>query len=934
MATERLEPSAVILDNDAPIASETIMSAEPVAPSVVTPVKILEDDDNHHGNVPPTKNGSQSDSDTCSETSVASSSEAFEGKKKEPKNKDDELAKQKDSGPHCVTPTNATAPENLLKSPPRKTNRVSLTAAAFDRPTPVSPSSSSAAISSAARRTHTGLSELSKQLRVLQAKNQHLQAEMERSQRQLNIMSESKGVSVGDLLTSLENACAKEAHAELQSQVSSLEAQLDALRMSAKANSPSRGGADARTVALQRESLQQQIAALQLQVGEYEEIEAKLKTEMKSLYAQVQTHQTKALTLEARCDQQQTMLEAEQARTKALEEQVADLKLERDALKVKQTQRMKAYWIDTLDQQKAKTETRDDSAISYLTGVKNASKIVGRPSLQRSTSESELIKPDAKATVTKYWKPSRLPRSFYNIFSDDDKLQIANDKASPTTNTYVPSILPRFYRTNSESDLMLTPDARATVTNNYVPYMLSRFSQSWDDEGSARKISAYDCSDDAHRAQLYVKQSARAWDLQTLCQHQQQSLQQLQEEQLRDQARAERLELEKSAAQAKRNALEQQIHGLELNLRLEQEKVQSLESQLANREEEFTLKKDQLQSRLQVHKERTVDVEGQLASLYVAYELLQEDRSEEQAEQAELRGRLIDADSLIARQISQQMPAAPSTPQEDEALAQQLGRQERQNQETQDASDNMSVSSNRSFRQRVGSILAPSPRRSSGSRRGLFGRSKSNGSLNLPPAPPLASITTTSSTRRASTNSIPPRPPTNTVNAARLARAASSNTPSDNNKIQPAVTVHKGFLLQQQPKKKKLLREKPEGWKRKYFVLKQGQGQAAEGSYCLWYGDVPNGKVKGTIPHLIRGLSTLTMVPPFSDKPHSFSIHLNPRDPKAPVFLFAAESASDYEAWTDHFKAAIDVDFSDLTAAEQSRANVQMTVAMADKYAA
>ena len=76
-----------------------------------------------------------------------------------------------------------------------------------------------------------GLSELSKQLRIYQAKNDTQGIEINRLERQLKILADLQGISVADLRRALEEACANEAFAEMQQRVASLRAQLEAAHL-------------------------------------------------------------------------------------------------------------------------------------------------------------------------------------------------------------------------------------------------------------------------------------------------------------------------------------------------------------------------------------------------------------------------------------------------------------------------------------------------------------------------------------------------------------------------------------------------------------------------------------------------------------------------------------------------------------------------------
>merc|ERR1719329_33237 len=73
-----------------------------------------------------------------------------------------------------------------------------------------------------------GLSELSKQLRIFQSKNEAQAVEISRLERQLRILADLQGINVADLRKALEDACQNEAFGEMQSRVRKLRAELEA----------------------------------------------------------------------------------------------------------------------------------------------------------------------------------------------------------------------------------------------------------------------------------------------------------------------------------------------------------------------------------------------------------------------------------------------------------------------------------------------------------------------------------------------------------------------------------------------------------------------------------------------------------------------------------------------------------------------------------
>lgn len=73
-----------------------------------------------------------------------------------------------------------------------------------------------------------GLSELSKQLRISQAKSEAQTVEIHRLERQLRLLADLQGINVKDLRRALERACEDEAFGELQHRIAKLQAELEA----------------------------------------------------------------------------------------------------------------------------------------------------------------------------------------------------------------------------------------------------------------------------------------------------------------------------------------------------------------------------------------------------------------------------------------------------------------------------------------------------------------------------------------------------------------------------------------------------------------------------------------------------------------------------------------------------------------------------------
>jgi hypothetical protein len=172
---------------------------------------------------------------------------------------------------HC----NGHEQSSVNSSPPETSEVVPLMPAVTESPKP-------------GRMAGGGLSELSKQLRVLQAKNTSQAVEIDRLERQLRILADLQGVSVADLRNALHEACQAEAFGELQQRVASLRAQLESASLTKH---------HAASVS-QEAAYVNKIANLELRVGELEEVEEKHRGEIEELYNKLMEQQDSATQLE------------------------------------------------------------------------------------------------------------------------------------------------------------------------------------------------------------------------------------------------------------------------------------------------------------------------------------------------------------------------------------------------------------------------------------------------------------------------------------------------------------------------------------------------------------------------------------------------------------------------------------------------------------
>jgi hypothetical protein len=172
------------------------------------------------------------------------------------------------------------------------------------------------------------LSELSIQLRKLQAEKNAQVNEIDRLERQLRILSDLKGISINDLKHALRSACEAEAHGELCALVGTLQAKVEELQLGGGVV----GGiqrviglnADADNIPsldrFNQEAAARARSALELRIGELEEIESNHQRELDSLNTTLQELTHKNTLLETQVMQQNAQLEQWELRWQAKEE--------------------------------------------------------------------------------------------------------------------------------------------------------------------------------------------------------------------------------------------------------------------------------------------------------------------------------------------------------------------------------------------------------------------------------------------------------------------------------------------------------------------------------------------------------------------------------------------------------------------------------------
>ncbi|KAL3912902.1 MAG: hypothetical protein SGARI_000922, partial [Bacillariaceae sp.] len=264
-------------------------------------------------------------------------------------------------------------------------------------PVPLTPSKQRAKNAGSA-----GLSELSKQLRILQAKNESQAVDINRLERQLRILADLQGISVADLRKALEDACASEAFGELQSRMAKLRHELEAATLAKQGE-------------LRKDMTAPKIANLELRVGELEEIEERQKAEIAHLYQQLMHEREKSTRLES--ENESLKNEMEEMRRKLQQEMAKANRLQTEF-----QERMDKFQQDQARKMKEELEqhrTRLNSMESQDKGKKASS---------RSASSTPSVSPEMMA---EYERMAKLLRE------REEQLRIAQARLNAEEIKYV-----------------------------------------------------------------------------------------------------------------------------------------------------------------------------------------------------------------------------------------------------------------------------------------------------------------------------------------------------------------------------------------------------------------------------------------------------------------------------------------------------------------
>ena len=184
-----------------------------------------------------------------------------------------------------------------------------------------------------------GLSELSKQLRILQSTNETQKATIESLERKVKILTDLKGVSTDSIKVALYEACQNESHSELLSEISKLQSELDIFKTQFHGDT------------FYRNKDSQETAVLELRVGELEEIETNLRLQVDDIYQKLIESTSNVSKYES--ENQILKLEFQKSET-IMQKEINDLKSARDSLRheIKQADSSYQMEITTLESER------------------------------------------------------------------------------------------------------------------------------------------------------------------------------------------------------------------------------------------------------------------------------------------------------------------------------------------------------------------------------------------------------------------------------------------------------------------------------------------------------------------------------------------------------------------------------------------------------
>lgn len=408
-----------------------------------------------------------------------------------------------------------------------------------------------------------GLSELARQLRVLQAKNEKLTIDIGRLERQLRILSDTSGISVSDLRATLERACESEAYGELQHRLASLQAQLEEAKLKQrKANE------------FDREADAKKMANLQLRIGELEEAEGALRQEIAGLY-QSQDEQAE------------------------------------DATKLKAANEVQAEEMLRLREQIANLESQNQK---LLEEAKSQPPRVSPPDVTTTTAPP----PTTAATSEKKSKTKDPPAH-------------QSDKHTKNTATITPASPSKSPKTKSPSRVKKAPPSTTSTDNVSAPPLVAGSPTKSPSSSKTKKVAPPDAKATppplvSPTESSSPKRTKKAPAVST------------------------KTPLVPNAT-AKKPPPSTTVATRKQQLDAESKHVKLLRNQVASREKELELKESQYKTRFALQEDRIVDMEQQLSSLYTAFELLDQEHTQEQRSRNELTQALQMADSQVAKAV-------------------------------------------------------------------------------------------------------------------------------------------------------------------------------------------------------------------------------------------------------------------------------------------
>jgi len=472
-----------------------------------------------------------------------------------------------------------------------------------------------------------GLSELSKQLRILQSTNNEQAATIDKVERKLRIMTDLKGISLHDMKSALIDACRGEVFNELQTEVNILRSQLEIAKT--KTSDPT---------GFNKKQANQNIAKLEVRDGETKGVEESLKAELSRLHKLLREKNVKNAQLEASCKQYENQEKDWKEKYKNMDEKK---NIEHQAIIKKLEHQLR------ISNNKI---TNSESHILYQKGQIKAFR-VKVPGYEESKGQSIQFKKDIRYRGEMLKKEEKEKKTLHDADLKELKLQSGSERINSLRQQVMDFEQTKERYCKLEDQLIYQNKKIKPYKTKYDDKMITeranteKESQFYKD----RMLEMLDIiSKERDRVRELESQVSKTQELEELCKKQKEEIKTIVHEKENISNHMKNLERQKIADVAK---MGMSVDDANMKRKVEEAKAESLQKQIEVTIKEAQLRKTQFKSRFAMQDERIRDLLQQLSSLQTAFKIEMGKINEDYKHQAELKVELNETDSKMAQQL-------------------------------------------------------------------------------------------------------------------------------------------------------------------------------------------------------------------------------------------------------------------------------------------